>query len=167
MPYKDRATYLAKQLEYAARRRAAKKAGNPLPLPEKKCIVRSNPRADNPVPGSITPATPAFKPDRNHVPIARPVAARMSDRVSPAVGLSVFDLAISAVSVVYGSTSDLRPTHKVPARAPAAVPGRPTCAAVPTPAKQTRNFRLPEHMQGGGSKRSHPGMVRLFKTLFG
>lgn len=167
MPYKDRATYLAKQREFAARRRAAKRAGNPLPLPDKTRIVHSNPLADNPVPVPVTRATRAFKLARKHAPIARPAPAVPPDRAKPAplprnvpqTGLSWLELATTLVSGNLPKTGDLRPrvtpTHAQPADSPKYE--RP---AVPV----TKRFRLPYSMQ---SPRKSPAVASLIKRMFG
>ncbi len=82
MPYKNREVYLAKQREYAARRRAAKRRANPANSAAKKSVPRHNP-AVTPVrvtparvtplaitPRTVTPAVPARKSKE-----ARPAAA--------------------------------------------------------------------------------------------
>lgn len=117
---------------------------------------------------------------------SKPSLVPVSKNAPERQGISLFDL----LSAVAGGPSepvirrDLRPvparTHVQPTSEPdsikpANVPSiassgstrKPASAPAPTPAKQTRHFRLPENMQGGTKqKRSRAGAI-LIRAMFG
>jgi hypothetical protein len=170
MPYKDRTTYLAKQREFAARRRAAKRTANPSKLPESKHDLPVTHRRSNPVNPVLTQASKcASNPPVNAARTAPKLPERVSPtpvpRNAPQTGLTWLGALTAAVAS--GTAPNHQrpksvPTHaQVPTSAPAAISGQPTRAAAPS---RKAPFRLPDHLQ---APRKSPAVGALIKRMFG